>query len=298
MTNQGSIGGNGRADVRRLIAVARAAGRVGNFAKAKASGEEACGRSRTGGHLVEEALCLNVLGSVAFERGLLDEAEEHYGQALRIAGRCSSDEVTARAANNLASIKHLRGDQAGSRDLYATALLAYARLGDESGKAESYHNLAITFREAGALAEAARADQAALACSSTPEATGILALIHSSLAETALLGGDPATALAQLDKGEFEVWTGRDPLASAELDRVRAAYLASVGEPGRALEAVDRAAATADRLGNPLLQAECAAMAARVLRQLGREAEAAPKTETAAGLFRSLGAVAQLERLG
>jgi hypothetical protein len=87
-------------------------------------------------------------------------------------------------------------------------------------------------------------------------------------------------------------------LASAEVHRVRALYLDSIGEPVRALEALDRAVVTADRVGSPLMQAECAALAARLLRQLGREAEAAPRLETAKRLFLTLGAVAHLGRLG
>jgi tetratricopeptide (TPR) repeat protein len=295
--NPARVGVRDLAEIRRLIAVARAAGRVGNYDTAAAVAAEAGRHSRAGGHFVEEAACLNVLGSVAFERGRFDEAEDHYGLALAAASSGASEEVAARACNNLASLKHLRGDSAGARSLYLTALLAYEKLGDPRGQAESYHNVAITFREEGELAAAKRADQTALEHAAAAGDAGTLALVHSSLAETALLAGDPAVALAQLEEAEFQAWIVHDPLASAEVHRVRAIYLGSVGEAIPALESVHHAARCAERHGSRLMQAECAELAARLLRQLGRETEAASQAESARQLFLALGAVGPLSRL-
>lgn len=287
--NRTGVGDDELTAVRRLIALARAAGRVGNFDTARAVAEEACGRSRAGGYLVEEASCLNVLGSVAFERGQLDEAEAHYGRALATAGRCACAEVTAMACNNLGSIRHLRGDLAAARQLYHAALLGYEQLGAHRGQAESYHNLAITYRDAGDLTEAMRADRIALEHAVAAGEEGALALIHCSLAESAVRRGDTAMAEAQLSQAEFQARIGGDPLAAAEAHRVRAMHLASIGEPVRAMEALDLAVAHTDRIGSPLLRAECAALAARCLRQLDRKAEAEAQAAVAEQIFLALG---------
>jgi hypothetical protein len=64
---------------------------------------------------------------------------------LELARQLDDTLMAAHASNNLASVAHLRGEPETSLSLYRVALLAYQRLGDRRGTAQTYHNLGLSF---------------------------------------------------------------------------------------------------------------------------------------------------------
>jgi hypothetical protein len=105
-------------------------------------------------------------------------------------------------------------------------------------------------------------------------------------------------AAADLDRAERLAREANDRLGAGEVARVRALRFLALGRLDLALSQAEAGRAVGAELGSALLQAECAAVAFRALAGLGRAAEAAVRHVEAAALFRRLGAVAQLERLG
>ena len=113
-----------------------AAGRRGAGRRSGSRGggrDSACGRTRTAG-----LRAFNLLGAVAFERGALDDAASRFEMARALARQLGDTLFQAHAANNLASVAHLRGDAVTALSLYRAALLGYQRLGDRRGTAQTF----------------------------------------------------------------------------------------------------------------------------------------------------------------
>jgi len=91
----------------------------------------------------------NLLGAVAFERGNIDDAEAQFRSVLQMAERLGCTRFTARGANNLAIIAHLRGHRECAVALYQKALTAYLQIDDERGIVETRHNLALSRCDSG-----------------------------------------------------------------------------------------------------------------------------------------------------
>src|SRR2546426_343873 len=108
-----------------------------------------------------ERHALNARGAIALVSGRIDEAADYFTRALMAASRDGDLATTARCSNNLGIISHLRGRHAEAIRSWEIALAAFDRAGLRQGVAEGRHNLAITYREQGALDRAlAEADQA------------------------------------------------------------------------------------------------------------------------------------------
>ena len=91
----------------------------------------------------------------------LDEAAEYFTQALTRASSDNDHEMIGRCSNNLGIISHLRGRHAEAIGSFEVALAAFERAGARRGAGECHNNLAIAFRQQGALDRAlAEADRA------------------------------------------------------------------------------------------------------------------------------------------
>jgi len=279
------------------LLAATAATRVGELSMARelarnaerhfTSRADADGRMRTA----------NLLGAIAFEQGNLTEAESAFGRALEMARQLDDGQMAARTSNNLASVAHLRGNTDRALSLYRGALLEYQRLGDRRGTAETNHNLGLTFRE---LAIRLDADSASAEAVRNAEMVGewsLLALAVAGRAECHLDAGEPEVAAREVERAEALAATAGDEIGGAEAGRLRARIALVEDEAAHALDAAEKARATAARYGSMLLQGECAALAARALERLGRSEEAEARKAEAAGIFRRLGATHLLERL-
>src|SRR5438876_939823 len=175
-----------------------------------------------------ECHALNARGAMALVSGRIDEAADYCTRALMVASRDGDLATTGRASNNLGIISHLRGRHAEAIGSWEIAVAAFGRAEMQQGVAECHHNLAITYREQGALDRAlAEADQAV----ATAEAAGDRTLWAQALrgrAEIRVVSGELALARRQLGRV-----AGAAPCGSG-IGRCRALHRAAQ-VPGRAL---------------------------------------------------------------
>ncbi|WP_020667456.1 ATP-binding protein [Amycolatopsis nigrescens] len=91
------------------------------------------------GDLWAQATTSNNLGVASIERGLLDQAEQHYRAAHALFRELEDEHGAHTAVNNLAWIAHFRGDHPSALKGMETALGFYQRV-------EAHRNIAITQR--------------------------------------------------------------------------------------------------------------------------------------------------------
>ena len=271
----------------RLGDVARAGNLAGDAAEAFRLRADQDGRLRA----------VNLLGAVAFERGELDEAASRFETARSLARQLDDTLFEAHAANNLASVAHLRGDPAVALSLYRVALLAYQRLGDRRGTAQTYHNLGLTFRELSAWADADEATVQALRHARMVEDEALAAIAVTGRAELDLARGALDVASRGLDRASELAFESGDAIGIAEIGRVRALVALQRNANDDALEEARKARSLATEHGSALLAAECAAAEALALLRLRRNAEATVRRAQAEEGFARLGAVAHAARL-
>ena len=239
---------------------------------------------------------LNLLGAVAFEQGALADAESRFEMARTLARQLGDTLFEAHAANNLASVAHLRGDAVTALSLYRAALLGYQRLGDRRGTAQTYHNLGLAFRELGAWQDADEATVQALRHARLVEDAALAALAVTGRAELDIARGALDVAARELDRaGELAAQVG-DQLGIAEVGRVRAVAALQRNDPAAALDEARAAGGMANEQGSALLVAECAAAEALALLRLTRRDEAEERRRKATDGFARLGATGLAER--
>jgi len=239
---------------------------------------------------------LNLLGAVAFEQGALADAESRFEMARTLARQLGDTLFEAHAANNLASVAHLRGDAVTALSLYRAALLGYQRLGDRRGTAQTYHNLGLAFRELGAWQDADEATVQALRHARLVEDAALAALAVTGRAELDIARGALDVAARELDRaGELAAQVG-DQLGIAEVGRVRAVAALQRNDPAAALDEARAAGGMANEQGSALLVAECAAAEALALLRLTRRDEAEEGRRKATDGFARLGATGLAER--
>ncbi len=185
-----------------LLLAATASMRLGEVARAGELAAEAAEGFRQRADQDGRLRALNLLGAVAFEQGALDDAVSRFEMARGLARQLQDTLFEAHAANNLASVAHLRGDAVSALSLYRVALLAYQRLGDRRGTTQTYHNLGLAFRELGAWADADEATVQALRHARMVEDEALAAIAVTGRAELDLARGALDVAVRELDRAE------------------------------------------------------------------------------------------------
>ena len=280
-----------------LLLAATASLRLGEVARAGELAAEAAEGFRQRADQDGRLRALNLLGAVAFEQGALDDAVSRFEMARGLARQLQDTLFEAHAANNLASVAHLRGDAVSALSLYRVALLAYQRLGDRRGTTQTYHNLGLAFRDLGAWADADEATVQALRHARMVEDEALAAIAVTGRAELDLARGALDVAVRELDRANELAVEAGDAIGIAEIGRVRALVALRRNEPQLALEEARKAGSMANEHGSALLAAECAAAEALALLRLERTDEATQRREQAAQGFARLGAVSHAERL-
>jgi tetratricopeptide (TPR) repeat protein len=235
---------------------------------------------------------LNLLGSLQFEAGRIDDARDSWLIQLGEATAAHDEELAARACNNLGVVATLVDDLPAALAYYARAVSAYLQVGYARGLGQAHHNMGITYREMGFLPEAdthfRTADRFARRASSPDEA----ARVAQERALLVFLMGDAPLA-RHMAVGALEAYRELgDPVGSAEVHRVSG--LIGLGEGDWAAAEADLATAlsTAREVSAPLLEAEVLA-ARSALRELQeRRDEARLDREGAAEGFERIGAAA------
>ncbi|MEO8448276.1 MAG: tetratricopeptide repeat protein [Gemmatimonadota bacterium] len=238
--------------------------------------------------------CHNLLGAISHERGSMDAAASHFGRALELSRARSDLQTGARASGNLASLAFLGGRLEEAASLLREADLAYQRLGDRRGLAETYHNLSIIYRNQGDVSGSVRASEQAVRHADEVDEAGLTSLTTAGLAEALVADGSYSNVPELLDRAARLAMAADDPAGVAEADRIRATLSLALGDYATALALADQAVAEALRLDSAQLQAESAIVAVRALRGLHRHNEAAALRGEAEAIFERLGATYQL----
>ncbi len=284
------------ADPGTVLRDATAAMRQGNLPGAAALAAAAEARFRARGDADGRMRAENLLGAVAFETGQVGQAERYFGAALELAHGLDDSLMTARASNNLASVAHLTGRPELALSMYRTALLAYQRLGDRRGMAETSHNLGIAFRQLRQWTEAERAAEQAVRHADQLADAALRGLALVGLAELHLELKAWPLAEREIERAAALAADGDDPIGVVEAARLSALLEFGRGNAEAALRNALAARFEARGLGSALLEAECATVAARAARQLGRAEEAERLREEAVAGLTQLGAEGLLER--
>lgn len=278
------------------LLAATAAARLGELLPAFALAAEALERFRVRGDTDGRMRTMNLLGAINWERGELENAERCFAETLRLAYQLEDSLLAAHASNNLAMVAQLRGQPDRALGLYRRALLSYQRLGDRRGAAQTYHNLAISFRQ---MAEWRDAESSAVEAERHAELVGegsLMALAIMGRAEIEIERGQLGVAEQGLDRAARLASEAGDEIGAAEVLRLQAVLALRQGDFETARREAERARALAERHEVALLRAESTAALALALKGLGRPEEAEGERQEAIRGFRALEAVRWIDR--
>jgi tetratricopeptide (TPR) repeat protein len=237
-----------------------------------------------------ELRSVHLQGAIAWQRGALEEAEEHFQRALELARPLRDVAAEARAFNNLGILNNLRGDPEAALASYQLALAAYQQAGFVRGMAETHTNLEISWLALG-NARLARdaADEAVRLAREVGDAT-LIALALVARAEANLALGDPDLAAAELARAEETYASVRYVAGLAEVRRLQAAVARARDELPSARHLLDQARELVSGGAALDTQGEIERDLGDVLAALGDAAGSRAARERALGLFRRLGA--------
>lgn len=235
---------------------------------------------------------LNLLGSIRFESGQIDEARDLWSAQLDDARAAGDEQFAARACNNLGVVATLFDELPLALGYYTRAVASYFQVGYERGLGQSHHNLGITYREMGFLHDAdthfRSAEHFARKASSEDEVARVAqerALLLSLLGDVDMARHTAETALGTYDR------LG-DPVGVAEVRRVLGLVALGEGEIELAEETLKQSLATAQESRAALLEAEVLAALSALRVTQGRPDEGAAEEQASVDRFEALGAQA------
>lgn len=239
---------------------------------------------------------INVRSAIDFERGDYPAAAAGFREVFEAAVRNEDYRLIARSLNNLASVASVEGRSALAVNYYHSALLAYRRLRDNRGQAESFCNLGIVHRQAQEFEEAEQAFEDAVHHAGLDGDPYLLALAWTGRAELHVERAMLSEASKDLERADELAALAGDEIGRTEIARIRAVLALARDEPVKAHEYAGETRERARRRGLRLIESECCAISACALKRLGdlREAESF-RAKATAGL-RALGANTLLER--
>lgn len=249
------------------------------------------------GDAVNHRRALNLLGVGSFSVGDLEEASGALHAAVELAAEADDLLLFARATNNLGAIANLRGAHETALGHYRLAVPAYQRLGQRRGLAESYHNLAITYRDIGQLDQAEEYERRAMDYASLGVAPRVAAMGLIGRAEIALRQGDPELARGTAQRAARELLLLEDPMNEADAHRLVGTAANAMGQFEDAALAFEQALSIARERGHTLIEAETLRDRALGLLARGARDQAEMDAAAAIALFERLGATSEVEGL-
>jgi tetratricopeptide (TPR) repeat protein len=249
------------------------------------------------GDRVGHRRALNLLGVASFFLGELEEASHALTSALELASQDDDLLILARATNNLGMIANLRGQHETALGHYRLAVPTYQRLGQRRGLAESYHNIAITYRDIGSLDEADEYERRAIDYAAEGIAPRVAAMGMIGRAEIALRRGDPQFAKGTSERAALELERLHDPMNEADAHRLAGTAATAMGQVAEATAAFGRALSIARARGHALIEAET--LRDRAIALLAQDARVAAQqdADAAVEIFARLGATSEIEAL-
>lgn len=245
-----------------------------------------------GGDWIARRRAVNLWGAALFELGELEAAELAFRRALELGEQERDALLVARAMNNLGQIANVRGRRVDALTLYQLAVPAYQRLGNVRGLAETYHNMAISYRDLGQLDRADESEQRAIEFARAAPVARIVALARIGRAEVALRRGDTEVARVAAIRGATECLELGDPAGAADGLRVMGLASIAAGAFDDAARALERASGFAALHANPVLEAETLRARAQLAAARGAIGEARGHADAALVLFARAGAKA------
>jgi tetratricopeptide (TPR) repeat protein len=277
------------------LLLAEAELRLGNFRVARETLEHALPVLERQPAGLAALRAINMLGAALFELGQLPEAEAAFARALELAHAAAADLIMARATNNLGLIANIRGRPGEALARYRLAVPLYQRTGNPRGLAESFHNMAISFRDLRQLEEADRHERRAIEFAREGRSPQLLALARAGRAELSLLRGEPHVAEAEARRAAEDYGINSDPVGQADALRVVGMARVALGSRNDAMAALDQSIELARSHGSALVEAEALRARAELFAALGHTERARTDAEAAAELYRRLGAEAERE---
>ena len=261
---------------------------------------EACGwldsagpQLRRAGDRVAVRKATNLTGVARFELGELDDAEHAFREAFTLGRLDGDDLLLARATNNLGLIANVRGAHAEAIALYRMAIPSYQRLGQPRGLAETYHNLAITFRDLGDLERAEDSEWRAMEFGRQASDDRLVAMAETGLAELQLLRGDAAIAEARARRAAVAFAQLGDAQGEANALRIVGVAATALEKYATATEALDRAVSLASERGYVLVEGEARQARAQLALARGDLAGARSDAKAAIEIFERLGSTSE-----
>jgi tetratricopeptide (TPR) repeat protein len=249
------------------------------------------------GNAPELRRAVNMLGAAYFELGQIPEAEAVFARALELANAAGADLIVGRATNNLGLLANIRGNPGEALALYRLAIPAYQRAGNTRGLAETFHNMAVSFRDLRQLEEADRHERRTTEFAREAGSEQLLAIAAAGRAELSLLRGDPRVAEVGALAAAERYAAIPDPIGEADALRLAGKARWALGSAQQARALLDRAASVARRHGSALVEAECLRARAEVLVELGERDAAETDVVRALALFEDIGARADRDEL-
>ncbi|MCC7054689.1 MAG: tetratricopeptide repeat protein [Gemmatimonadaceae bacterium] len=235
---------------------------------------------------------VNMQGAAAFALGTLEGAAERFGAALEMARADGDALLTARAINNLGAIDALRGDTDRAIAAYQLAIPVYHRMGQTLGLAESWHNLAISYRSQDQLHDADEAERRAIEYAGEAGSPGLAAMAQVGRAEVALRRGDFVFAHASASRAAGVFSTLPDFLLQADAIRVQAAASDRLHREADADAELARAYSLARTHAHRLQESQILQTHAEILLRRGAIAGARSRAHEALAGFEALGSTA------
>jgi tetratricopeptide (TPR) repeat protein len=198
----------------------------------------------------------NLLGAARFDLGELDGARDAFERALELGREDDDDLLVARVTNNLGAIADIRGLRERALTMYGLAVVAYQRLADARGLAETYHNMAISYRHLGQLDRAEDHERHAIEFARQAGSARLLALARMGRAEITLARGDAVLAEATAIRVADEFAGLSEPIQQAGALRLVGAARIAQNRLDAARNALDYALAIARLNGSALDEAE------------------------------------------
>jgi tetratricopeptide (TPR) repeat protein len=277
----------------RVTLYAEALLRSGEPQRARACLRAAAPQLETGVHRAAHRTALNLLGAASFAVGALDEAEAAWDRVLELAQQNDDATLVARATNNLGAVANLRGARHEALRLYNLAVPVYQRLGELRGLAETFHNLAITYRDLGDLVRADEYEQRVIGYAREAGAPRLAVMAQVGRAEVALRGGDPRLAAVAASRAADEAARLGDTATEADALRCAGEAHTALGDHAAARRLLDDAAARAGAAVQALMQAEIDLASAHLALAMGDRPRARLDAARAAERFATLGSEEQ-----
>lgn len=239
---------------------------------------------------------LNLAGVAQVQLGDLPGAERDFHAALELAHADGDDLLVARVTNNLGTIANIRGRRDEALALYQLAVPAYQRTGNANGIAESYHNMAHSYRDLRRFDTAEEFEFRAMEMAREAGNARLAAMARAGRAELHLMRGDVRMADVGARRAALEFSRLPDPVGEADATRLAGLARAALGDHDAALADFWRAIELARSVGALLQEAETLEARARVYVERGDVAAARADAEAAAATFERMGAVEDAAR--